>query len=77
MQFGSPRDIVIPMKIPAGETPYLEAVISFERNGRTHNVSLTGATRLCNEDSMISYFRSMAITRAFERYNRVKDCAAF
>ena len=29
LQFGAPHEIVIPMKVPAGESPYLEAVITF------------------------------------------------
>jgi hypothetical protein len=62
MQFGAPREIVIPMKIPAGEAPYLEAVITFSREGRDHNVSITGSERLATESSILAWHRSMFIS---------------
>lgn len=64
LQFGSPREIVIPMKIPAGENPYLEAVITFPREGRSHNLSIIGADRVTNEKCIMAYYRSLGITKA-------------
>lgn len=62
MQFGAPREIVIPMKIPAGDSHYLEAVITFSREGRDHNVSVIGSERLATEHSLLAWHRSMFIT---------------
>lgn len=73
MQFGAPREIVIPMKIPAGETPYLEAVITFQRDGKDQNVSITGSDRMSNEHSIFAYYRSMAITQALNHYNQTRN----
>ena len=72
MQFGAPREIVIPMKIPPGEAPYLEAVITFQRGGKDQNVSITGADRMSNEHSIFAYYRSMAITQALNYYNATR-----
>lgn len=71
LQFGSPREIVIPMMIPAGENPYLEAVISFPREGRSHHLSVIGAGRITNERAMLAYYRSMGITKALTRLRSV------
>ena len=76
MQFGAPREIVIPMKIPAGQTPYLEAVITFKREGKNHNVSILGSDKITNENAMLAYYRSMAITETFTLYKRVKNLSA-
>ena len=46
LQFGQYRDIVIPMNIPPGTAPYLEAVLTFPREGKSHNFTAKGDSRL-------------------------------
>lgn len=58
LQFGQAREICIPMKVPAGAAPYLEAVVSFNREGKTHSASVVGNGRTATTDSMLAHFRS-------------------
>jgi hypothetical protein len=58
LQFGQAREICIPMKVPAGTAPYLEAVVSFGRGGKTHSASVVGNRRDCTQDAMLASLRS-------------------
>lgn len=38
LTYGQPRDIVVPMKIPAGKAPYLEATLTYPHLKKTIKV---------------------------------------
>lgn len=69
LQFGQARDIVIPMNLPPGTAPYLEAVLSFPREGKLHNFTVDGDCRICNQDSITASLRSKAISVGIEALN--------
>jgi hypothetical protein len=57
------------MKVPAGAAPYLEAVVSFNREGKTHSASVVGNGRTATTDSMLANFRSKAVTVGTQALN--------
>lgn len=58
--------MVIPMNIPGGTAPYLEAVLTFPRNGTEHSVSITSNVREANQESILAAFRSKSVSAGTE-----------
>jgi len=66
LQFGQARDIVVPMKIPAGQAPHLEVIVSYPRNGAAHKVSHISGNRIANQEAIVAGLRSKAVTVGYE-----------
>jgi len=50
------------MKLPAGSVPYLEATLTFPRNGSNHNVSVIGDCRIADQNSILAFYRSSTVS---------------
>jgi len=54
------------MNIPAGTAPYLEAILTFPRDGRDHSVSVTSNVRNASQESILAAFRSRTVSAGTE-----------
>jgi len=63
LQWGQAREIVIPMTIPAGEQPYLEAILAVPHPITKKDVktSVKGDDREANLDARIALMRSKTV----------------
>jgi len=67
LQFGQSREVVVPMKIPSGDMPYLEAVVVYPSpNGREARSEGVGATRAGSDDAKIALCRSMMVETGYK-----------
>jgi len=67
LQFGQNREVVVPMRIPMGDMPYLEAVVVYPSpNGREARSGGVGATRSGSDDAKIALCRSMMVETGYK-----------
>lgn len=64
LQQGQARDIIVPMKIPAGQAPYLEATLVYphDLNGKEVKIASTGEVREATVESKIGEVRSRMVS---------------
>ena len=68
LQYGQARDVVIPMKIPAGSTSYLEAIVSYPNmvSGKEVRVSSSECSHDATLESVVAGLRNTIIDTGFE-----------
>jgi adenylate kinase len=68
LTFGQSRDTVVPMRIPAGEAPYLEAVVVYptDRSGGTGKAFVQASRRTSTAWAVTAFARSSAVATGYE-----------
>lgn len=73
LQLGQPRELVVPMCIPEGSAPYIEATLSYVNfKGQKDQVTLEGAQRTATQSAISAAARSETVTKG---YQAVKDAS--
>lgn len=67
LQFGQAHDVVVPMSIPPGSQPYLEAILVFKNPSTESEVrsSTTSGERLVSHEAVAAYARNHAIDKLY------------
>jgi len=67
LQFGQCREVVVPMKVPAGDKPYLEAVVVYRSpKGKEVRSEGIGETRSGSDDAKIAFCRSKMVETGYK-----------
>jgi len=68
LQFGQSREVVVPMKIPAGTAPYLEAIVTHPRKGGgEHRFSAQASSRRPpTQDAVVAVIRAEVVSVCYE-----------
>lgn len=70
LQYGQSRDVVVPIRVPLGTEPYLEAILTYPRaNGSAGRVVAKDSSRRATPESLVACCRAMTVTAG---YNAVK-----
>jgi len=70
LQFGGARQVAVPIRIPPGEGPYFEAVLSYPGDhGKEHRASVTTSTRTATEFAVAGHARSDTVAAGYEAVN--------
>mmetsp|Transcript_2618 Transcript_2618/g.4803 ORF Transcript_2618/g.4803 Transcript_2618/m.4803 type:complete len:639 (-) Transcript_2618:83-1999(-) len=66
LQFGQSREVAVPMRVPAGEEPYLQAVVVYPSpSGREAKSEAVGVTRAWSDDAKIALCRSKMVETGY------------
>lgn len=67
LQFGQEREVIVPMNVPAGEAPYLQAVVVYPgKDGKECRAEGEGSSRKRTEGAKIASCRGMTVATGYE-----------
>lgn len=62
LQLGQSREVAVPLQVPGGSAPYLEAVLTYSLGGVAARVAAAGSSREASDRSALGALRSEAVT---------------